>query len=228
MVVESEEGVHDLISQLQTPIPDLSTLLSLLCSPLLALNLLPPQFRSSFTILPLPTHSEFNLPKHIPAIQRVILEQVAPAWEPTLIEQKKDLVLSQYFCPDIFVSNSKEAGEVTLLAYGTILSSRLTSFSIQLLARLTVEYPIDRLHRAIFVDRTASDLEQQTVTWEDCLRNIFSVPAKVANAASGDRQIPTELQHGAYFNHVSKRTEFLIWTLSQKPAKGAHCFSSFA
>ena len=91
-----------------------------------------------------------------------------------------------------------------------------------------MEYPIDRLHRAIFVDRTASDLEQQTVTWEDCLRNISSVPAKVANAASGDRQIPTELQHGAYFNHVSKRTEFLIWTLSQKPAKGAHCFSSFA
>ena len=228
MVEESEEGIHHLISQLQTPIADLSTLLSLLCSLLLTLNLLPPQFRSSLTILPLSTRSGFNLPRHIPAIQRAILEHVAPTWEPTLVEQKKDIVLTQYFCPDIFVSSSKEAGEVTLLAYGTILSSRLTPFSIQLLARLTAEYPIDRLHRAIFVDRVAPDLEQQTVAWEDCLRNIFSVPAKVANAASGDRQISAELQHGAYFNNVSKRAEFLIWTLSQKPVRGAPCFSSLA
>lgn len=227
MVAESEEGIRDLISQLQAPILNISTLLSLLSSPLLTLNLLPPQYRSFLTASPLPTSSGFKLSKHIPAIQRAILEHVAPTWEPILVEQKKDLVLTQYFCPDPFVSGTKEAGELTLLAYGTILSSPLTSFSIRLLARLAVGYPIDRLHRAVFVDRASSDLEQRTVAWEDCLRNVSSVPAKVANATSGKGQIPAELQQGTYFNNVSKRTEYLIWTLSQKPARGMQCPSLF-
>jgi telomere length regulation protein len=64
-------------------------------------------------------------------------------------------------------------------------------------------------------------LQKQSVTWEDCLRNVVAVAAKVANAAGRDTLIPPELEQGAYFNNVSLRCEYLIFTLSAAPTQGA-------
>jgi telomere length regulation protein len=64
-------------------------------------------------------------------------------------------------------------------------------------------------------------LQKQSVTWEDSLRNVAAVPAKVANAAGRDTPIPPELEQGEYFNNVSLRCEYLIFTLSTAPTQGA-------
>lgn len=210
--------VQDIISRLQSPIADLVTLLSLLCSPLNSLGLLPPQFRRFDNSLALA-----NTPivaRHIPIIQRAILVHIAPTWKSTLDEEKKSLVLTQFFCPDSFSFASPAAGEVALSAYSTILSLPLSEFSVSLLARLSVEYPLDRLYKVVFFNQTADPFEKRSIAWEDCLRNIASVPAKVANAIAEGLEIPPELEQGRYFNNLCLRCEILIFSLSTAPTEG--------
>jgi telomere length regulation protein len=206
--------VEDIISRLQTPLPDISTTLALLCSPLDCINLLPPQFRR-YNVQPLPSGAVV-ISRHLPALQRAILQHIGPTWESALAEKDATLLLEQYFCPDTFSFASAAAGDVTLLAYSTILSLPLTEYSIRLLVRLSQEYPIDRLHSAVFSpnhERSA----KQTVGWEDCVRNIAAVPAKVANALGGKRPVPPQLEHGVYFSNVCKRCECTIAALPPSP-----------
>jgi telomere length regulation protein len=140
--------IREVITRLQSPIPDLSTLLSLLCGPLDSLGLLPPQYRK-FNSIPIPKGT-LNLTRHVLPLQRVLLERVFPTWESILVEEKKLLLLTQFFCPDSFSFTSAAAGEIAVLAYSSILSLPLMDYSINLLARLSTEYPVDRLHAAVF------------------------------------------------------------------------------
>jgi telomere length regulation protein len=214
--------VRDVITRLQSPIPDLPTLLSLLCGPLSSLNLLPPQFRKYNND---PLHEGvLNSTRHIPPLQRALLEYVIPTWEATLVVEKQTLFLTQYFCPEPYASPG--AGDIALLAYSSILSLPLTEYSINLLARLSTEYPVDRLHAAIFSSRNMDSVQKQSVTWEDCLRNVAAVPGKVANAAGGTTRIPPELEQRKYFDNVSLRCELLIFTLSPAPTQGVPCFDA--
>ena len=209
--------IRDVIIRLQSPIPDLSTLLSLICGPLGSLNLLPQPFRENNTD-PLPEGS-LNFTKHIPPLQRALLEHIIPTWEYTLVEENKALLLTQYFCPELsFVSPASV--DIALLAYSSILSLPLTEYSINLLARLSTKYPIDTLHAAIFSTRNPDSMQKRSIIWEDCLRDVVAVPAKVANAVGGTTQIPPELEQGKYFDNVSLRCEFLIFTLSTASTQG--------
>lgn len=217
-VENSLSQVRDIITRLQSPIPDLPTLLPLLCGPLSSLNLLPPIFKK-YNNDPLPGGA-LNFARHIPPLQRALLEHVIPTWESTLVEEKRTLILTQYFCPELSFT-SPAAGDIALLAYSSILSLPLTKYSVNLLARLSTEYPIDKLHAVVFSSRNMDSLQKQSVTWEDCLRNVVAVAAKVANAAGRDTLIPPELEQGAYFNNVSLRCEYLIFTLSAAPTQGA-------
>jgi telomere length regulation protein len=218
VVKSSLSQVRDIMTRLQSPIPDLPTLLSLLCGPLSSLNLLPPTFRK-YNNDP-STAGTLNFARHIPLLQRALLEHVIPTWESTLVEEKKTLLLTQYFCPQPSFT-SPAAGSIALLAYSSILSLPLTKYSISLLARLSTEYSIDKLHAVVFSSWNMDSLQKQSVTWEDCLRNVAAVPAKVANAAGRDTPIPSELERGEYFNNVSLRCEYLIFTLSTAPTQGA-------
>jgi telomere length regulation protein len=204
--------IKDAITRLQSPISDLPTLLPLLCSPLGSLGLLPPPFRK-YNSEPL-VEGTLDLAKHIPALQRALLEHVVPTWESTLAEEKKTVLLTQYFCPDPFSFTLPAAGDIALHAYSSILSLPLTEYSIKMLARLSIEYPVDRLHAAIFSTRNTDSVQKQLITWEDCLRNVAAVPAKVANAAGGIARIPPELEQKKYFENVSLRCEILIFAWS--------------
>jgi telomere length regulation protein len=201
--------VREVINQLQSPVGDLSTLRSLLSAPLECIGLLPPRFRR-YNVNPLEAGA-CNISRHIPPIQRAVLEHVVPTWETLLSEEGETILLEQYFCPDAFSFTSEAAGELTLLAYSSILSLPLTDYSTRLLARLSKEYPIDRLHFALFSQKNHS--ARQAISWEDCIRNIMSIPTKVANALGGSGEITAELTHEEYFNNVSVRCEALMYSM---------------
>jgi len=186
------------------------------------MDLLPPPFRK-YNNEPLPT-DVFNMSRHIPPLQRTLLEHVIPTWESTLAQEKKTVLLTQYFCPDSFSFALPAAGDIAVLAYSSMLSLPLTENSIRLLARLSVEYPIDRLHTAVFANRNTDSFQKRLIAWEDCLRNVAAVPAKVANAARATTRIPPELEQKTYFENVSTRCESLISKLSAASTKGVRMF----
>ncbi|KAF7304694.1 Telomere-reg-2 domain-containing protein [Mycena kentingensis (nom. inval.)] len=213
--------VEDIIAQLQAQVSDADTLLTLLAAPLACISLLPPQL-AHYNKNPLSPNA-VDIQRHIPSFQREILQHLAPTWESVLAEKQATALLEQYLCPDLFSFASPEAGEVTLLAYSTILSLPLADYSLKILVRLSERYPVDRLHAAVF-GRAIHDAKRVR-RWEDCVRNIAAVPARVSNALQG-RNVPPALEHGTYFNNVCKRTDCAISLLSASPRE--HELSSLA
>ncbi|KAF7295097.1 Telomere-reg-2 domain-containing protein [Mycena indigotica] len=204
--------VERIIEQLKAPIADLDTLLHLLTPPLACLSLLPPRF-NIYHVHPLPA-AAFQVPRHMAMFQREILSHVGPTWEAVLAEQQLDSLLEQYLCPDLFSFNSPAAGDVSLLAYSTLMSLPFTDYSIRVLVRLSERYPIDRLFVAVF-SHDAHDKKRMR-QWEDCVRNHASVPARLANALQG-HDVPAPLEHSSYFANVCKRTECAVAALTAPP-----------
>ncbi|TFY68920.1 hypothetical protein EVJ58_g735 [Rhodofomes roseus] len=206
--------VKDLIGRLQSPVADLSVLLHLLAAPLGCIGLLPPRYQK-YDVEPLPKDS-LNLPRHVPLLQRALIEHVVPTWEAALVEEDCYDLVEQYFCPDAMSFASSAAGQAALLAYSTILSSPIHDSSIRLLVKLCRAYPIDVLHSVVF----SSKGKLNEVAWEDCVRNIIALPVKVANVLGARGGIPASLQFDTYFNNVSLRCERLIYTLSSDSSRG--------
>jgi telomere length regulation protein len=136
------------------------------------------------------------------------------------------MLLDQYFCPNTssFTSPTGTAENLVLLAYSSILSQPLTNYGIGLLARLSTEYPLDRLHAVCFAHRDREPQPKGDVMWEDYVRDIMMVPAKVANAIAGTEDISPLLEHGSYFNNLCLRCECLIFSLSETNYKGSSQF----
>lgn len=85
---------------------------------------------------------------------------------------------------------------------------------------------MDRLHAALFSTRNSGSNNRLEITWEDCIRDICSVPAKVANAVLGAKgEVPLLLENKTYFDNVSLRCEALIFTMSTKRSRGMHSCS---
>lgn len=94
------DQIRDVIHRLQSPIQDLPTLYGLLAAPLHHLKILPPRFHryNAFTI----PERGLSLAKHVPPIQRALLEHVLPAWATVLDEEDSYVLAQQYFVPDLF------------------------------------------------------------------------------------------------------------------------------
>ena len=214
---DSRTQIQNILEQLRAQVSDLQTLLNLLTGPLDSLGLLPPQFRRHNTH-PIPPGT-LNIKKHIPQLQRVLLQNIVPTWDTVLVENNATLLLDQYFCPGSFSNALPAAGEIAILAYSTLVSSQMTEYALRSLERLSVEYPVDRLHTAAFAHM---DLDKGVsyVGWEDCVRDLCMVPTKVANSLGATRDIPLGLENEVYFNNLSVRCEQLIFTLSVKSSKG--------
>jgi telomere length regulation protein len=210
------QQIREVITLLEAPIPDLKTLISLLCSPLGALGILPPQYLT-FNVNPLSSKA-FSIHRHIPPLQRAILLHIVPTWYDALKDENALLLLDQYFCPDLFASASPAASEITMQAYSTILSTPFIQYSLQMLARLSKAYPIDKLHAGIF-SSGISNRRTTTAAWEDCVRNVCAVPAKASNAVAlsqGTLSMPRDLDSDAYFNRLSARCEVLVADLTTR------------
>ncbi|RPD65882.1 hypothetical protein L226DRAFT_500049 [Lentinus tigrinus ALCF2SS1-7] len=208
----TQAQIRETLTRLQSPIPDLTTLLPLLVAPLACVGLLPPRFRD-YDIAPISSDA-FSILRHIPALQRALLEHIVPAWEPVLQQEDKYQLIEQYFCPDAISFASPAAGQFALYAYSTLLSISMRDSSVWLLAKLCKSYPIDVLHSVLFSSGTSVSSSRHSISWEDCVRDVISVPAKVANYMAGRSDIPSVLEHGMYFSDVSIRTEALIYVLS--------------
>jgi telomere length regulation protein len=207
--------IQDVISRLQSPIQKLETLFEALAAPLATLNILPPRFLKHNT-RPLPQQG-ISVAKHVPPLQRAIIESVLPAWEHLLDEQDAYILVLQYFAPDTFSFGRAAAKDIALYAYTTILSLPLTQQSVRLLVHLCKAYPIDILWSVSVSDKSTPS-SRHAITWEDCVRNVCAVPAKVANALGPRGAIPEELQYGPYFNYTSQRFQLLIDLLATKPS----------
>ena len=208
--------LRDVLSQLQTQITEIRTLLPLLCLPLARANLLPPQFRRFNSLLSEDVAADSDVTRVFPLIQRTLLQSILPTWESLLEEEGCSTLTLQYFCPDAFSNASASAGDVALYAYSTILSLPLHQRSVDLLLKLTKEYPIDRLFHGVY---TIRDPARRSVAWDDCLRNIFAAPTKIANAFEG-QGIPTDLCLPDYYNNLSVRIELLVHALSKRVVPG--------
>lgn len=215
--------VRDVINQLQSPVSDLPTLLALISSLLDCIGLLPPHYVPYNTA---PLHSAvFNTQRHLPPLQRALLEHVIPAWELDLSREKLMPLVEQWFIPDAFSYASPAAGEVTVHAYRSILSLSFTPYSMDLLARLTKAYPVDRLHTSVFSNLNKDSSSRQAIlAWEDVVKSILSVPARVANHLEGKGEPPMDLEQGPYFANLCVRCEALLWKLSQERMEGASYF----
>ncbi|EIN07826.1 hypothetical protein PUNSTDRAFT_126727 [Punctularia strigosozonata HHB-11173 SS5] len=228
----SLQPIRQTISRLQSPIPDLDTLLALLTAPLDALRLLPPQFLAHNT-QPLPPNA-FSISRHLPPLQRALILHVVPTWHADLRDAGALPLLDQYFCPDAFSSASTTAGEVALHAYPSIISTPLNEYTLRVLSKLSKAYPIDRLHTVIFNSPTATadahGRASAAKTWEDCVRDVCAVPAKATNAAGpgSPLALPAELAQDVYFNHLSLRTESLVADLSAKNDRDEDALASLA
>ncbi|KAM5539117.1 hypothetical protein V8D89_007340 [Ganoderma adspersum] len=207
--------MRETIARLQSPILDLPTLLSLLAAPLACIGLLPPRFRQ-YNASQM-TGEAFNVSRHIPPLQRALLERVIPTWEPLLLQESSFELVEQYFCPDAMSFASPAAGQVALYAYSTLLSVRLQDHAVRLLAKLCKAYPVDVLHSVLFPVGGTSG--RHTISWEDCVRDIIAVPAKVANYMGGRRDMPSVLELGPYYANVNVRTETLIFNSCAKPSQ---------
>ncbi|CAA7267613.1 unnamed protein product [Cyclocybe aegerita] len=226
--------IQELLTALQSPIADLPTLLGLLTAPLDALGILPPRFKR-YNTRPLPAHS-LNVSKHVPHIQRAALTHIAPTWGAALREDLEggEALLDQYFCPDAMVNARQEAGDMAREAYATLVVSPVlapgiglqknnewtTGFALGILEKLVVGYPVDRMYKAVFsaakekgkAKGKGKGLEE--VGWEECVRNVCMVPAKVANAIAGKREVPDVLENAVYFGRLGARCEVLVRTLA--------------
>jgi telomere length regulation protein len=227
MVAEDQDDtgnqVRDVINKLQSPVSDLPILLALISSLLDCIGLLPPHYRS-YNTNPLNSVA-FNTQRHLPPLQRALLEHVIPTWEPALLRENLTPLVEQWFIPDAFSFASSAAGEVTVHAYKSILSLPFTPYSMNLLARLTKAYPLDRLHMSVFSHPNQDSSSRQTIlAWEDVVKSILSVPARVANSLEGKGEPPKDLEQGLYFDNLCVRCEALLWKLSQERTEGVSYF----
>lgn len=205
---ERDVVLQDVIERLGTPVTDIHELLPLLCVPLNSIGHLPPQYRR-FATLTL-SNNAGPVTKVFPVLQHILLEKILPVWGNVFEEEGCTPLVQQYFCPDACVNATLAAGDVALCAYPSILSHPLNQYSVDLLLKLAREYPIDRLYGAI---TTIPDMARRSVAWDECLRDVFAIPSKVANALSG-RDIPSQLGMPDYIDDLCLRCDALLHSLS--------------
>lgn len=212
--------IRETISRLQGPVHELSEILALLCAPLYAIGLLPPAYHS-YNTKPYSRPGSQKILKNIPILQSALLDTVVPAWYSSFKEQSLEPLLFVYFCPDVFFSASNVAGRIAVLAYSSILNSPLSDFSIDVLCRLGRFYPIDQLHAVVFAQSSALPAHGRANTWVDLVRNILSVPTKVANAR-GLEDVPEDLSPHTFQSRLCLRVEQLVLSSASEPTSGEY------
>lgn len=202
-----QDDVKQILDALQTPIPDLETLLTLLSKPLGSIGLLQTRFQihASEKL----QKGAFDIPKHLPVIQRALLQTILPSWESALREGEVLGIADQFLCP--VPSNLQNAVRTALEAYTTILSTPFNTFSVRYLSQLARSYPIQTLLDCVF-DSDPPDIA--AIRWEDCVRVVISVPTKVANFCRHEHPVPDNLQYDAYVTSLCSNTGDIIWGLS--------------
>ena len=184
-------NLRECLSQLQGPIHDLQTLTNILASSLAAYGIVPPRYQPFVETL-IPLLGKQNAVRLIPQFQLAILEQVLPNWEQTLEENDLVPLVQQWFCPGN--SSSEYATDVARLALSSILGVPLRQSTVAILERLLYHYPLSSIYCHFFPVTGASSIV--ALDWDEYLKDIFSLPARVANASGlGGIHIPEQLEN---------------------------------
>ena len=184
-------NLRESLSQLQGPIHDLQTLTNLLASSLAAYGILLLRYQS-FAETPIPSLGKQNAVRLIPQFQLAILEQVLPNWEQTLEEKDLLPLVQQWFCP--VNSSSEYATDVARHALSSILGVPLRQSTVAILERLLYHYPLSSIYCQFFPVTGA--LSIVAIDWDEYLKDIFSLPVKVANASGlGGIHISEQLEN---------------------------------
>ena len=206
---DGHDDIHDYLSRIASPIPDLTEVLSLLSAPLHALFLLPRNYEKynthPFKIAP----ENRDVAKRLPAIHSALLTHVLPVWYEQLVKDKHDVLVVQLFAPE---PGLHYAGVVALAAYSSLTSHPLQDFCMPIMETLVKRYPIDVVYHLIFGKFSAIDSRKQVGTWEEFVRCAASLPTKVSNwAGRGDgRAVPKVLEIGNYFRGMCVQAEELV------------------
>jgi telomere length regulation protein len=184
-------NLRECLSQLQRPIHDLQTLRDLVASSLAAYGILLPRYQQ-FAETSVPLSRNQKAIRLIPQFQLAVLEQVLPNWEQTLEENDLVPLVQQWFCP---VSSSSEyATDVSRHALASILGIPLRQFTVAILERLLYHYPLSSIYCHYFP--VSGALSIVAIDWDEYLKDIFSLPAKVANASGlGGMHISEQLEN---------------------------------
>lgn len=209
----AQDDTKQILDALQSPIPDLETLLTLLARPLESIGLLQTRFQT-YASEKLPKGA-FSIPKHLPIVQRALLQNILPSWEDALHEGEALGIADQFLCP--IPSNSQNAPRTALEAYSTILSTPFNTFSVRYLSQITRSYSIRTLFDCVF---NVNSPDIAAIRWEDYVRALISVPVKVANFCGHEHPIPEGLRYDTYITDLCSHTGDIIRGLSS-PGSGS-------
>jgi telomere length regulation protein len=192
-----------LATLLAGPLTSTDQLLSLVVPPLARLDLIhdQPELLERF---PAPAAegsddaSKF-LKRQLGLVQKALVERVWPDWEAAVAAEEGDavakVVFERWFVPASF--EDPRHAEVALSAYAvlsSLLSSRATpplqrrslELVLSLLARLASAFSLDEIYVAILGQLTEkngrSSAPQAAERWERVVKDLLSLPTKVANA----------------------------------------------
>lgn len=186
--------LRDLKEALRQPITDTETLISQLSLALSALHLHPTSIPPEQVSL----STSVAIQRYLPSIQISLLAQVLPTFVHALDRKELDLV-DRFFCPP----KTNELGCLRLgrtiasVTYATVpsllsvsagqpsLPAPCRDYAVRLLDRLTA-YGVDDLYWSIWTTDAAAEGSKdgalRSLKWEEAIKAITSLPAKVANA----------------------------------------------
>jgi len=184
---------RDILRNMRAPIADVDALLALLGPPLNAFGLVPRGTR-------LPIHgASFDrtaIASIFPELQRAVLVDIAPMWQFALKSAGYDQLLDQFFCP-VAVAARGHGECVAVLAYSALLSNPLDTWGLAMLEQVCNAYSLSDLYWGVFSGPLWTTVSQQTLAWEDLVRFIPTVPARVANALGG-KSCPSALEFASF------------------------------
>lgn len=175
--------LEDTWKQLQTDLPSAEILATILAPPLEYL-------RTHTSSLSASKSSAIYVDLHrlLPRIQELILQSIVPTWLHAL-DDKQASLLVDYFCPPITESTQSHGHASFIAAHGycSLLSLPLTQYSILLLDKLVAQYSIDSCYHAIYgANNNNIALSVKGLFWEDCVKALLTLPAKVLNFSRGE------------------------------------------
>lgn len=209
---DDQDDIRTYLARLANPIPELADVISLLCAPLQVLDLLPRNYRNTSTTSFRRAPDRWkDVVKRLPAVHSAFISHVLPVWYEYLVKDRHhhQLVL-QLFAPDS--NHSQHSGIVAVTAYSSLISHPIQLFSIQTLAVLVKRYPIDNIYDIILGPTSSIEPRKQIAAWEECVRCIAALPAKVSNwmGTSSNGTVPREVETVYYQQELCRRTEHLI------------------
>nr|ODN92509.1 telomere length regulation protein [Cryptococcus depauperatus CBS 7841] len=171
--------------------------------------------------------------RYLPAVQQLLIQDTLPPVISVLDHATRELVLG-LFVPSKVAQGIGIRRHVALVSCLTLpsylnapregqptLPRNMRLFLVSVLDRLTRFYGLDDVYHAVFSTKMETKEGMQRLQWEEVLKALVGIPAKVGNAVgrwkaeeADDVSVPAALLPKDYFDGLVKRLEGLMYELS--------------